>query len=135
MPTERRVKVTLEAFVSPSEDTEKVMDALRNVLGGSPAQASEEGRMVRLVSEDAGALDLLRNQLRDRRIRGAARRVLMSGLEGDLASLMLNKQAAVVGVVALCSSPDQSPLGPIYAKLESEDISGVIDWLTAYESG
>lgn len=135
MPTDQRVKVTLEAFVLPSEDREKVMGAMRSVLGGSPSQASMRGGTIILVTEDARALDLLRTQLRDRRIRGAARKVLLSGLKGGLASLMLNKQAAAVGVVALCSSPDQSPLGPIYAKLESEEISAVIDWLTAYEPG
>jgi len=135
MPTERKVKVTLEAVVSPSEDAEKVIDAMRKILGGSHAQASVNGGVARLVSGDTGALDLLRSQLRDRRIRGAARKALLSGLEGGLASVMLNKQAAAVGVIALCSSPDQSPLGPIYARFESDEISAVIDWLTAYDSG
>jgi len=40
-----------------------------------------------------------------------------------------------VGVVALCSDANQSPLGPIYAALESRDITTVIDWLTSYEPG
>ena len=91
--------------------------------------------MIRLVSEEASSLDMLRDQFRDRHVRGAARRLLLSQLKGSSTSLMLNRQAAVVGVVALCSSPDQSPLGPIYATIDSRQIEAVIDWLTAYEPG
>jgi predicted RNA binding protein with dsRBD fold (UPF0201 family) len=47
-------------------------------------------------------------------------------------SLMLNKQAAAAGVIALCGSTEESPLGPIYLTAESEQIATVIDWLTAY---
>ncbi len=91
--------------------------------------------MIRLVSEETGCLDTLRDQLRDRHIRGAARKLLLSELKGGSTSLMLNRQAAAAGVVALCSSADQSPLGPIYATMDSRQIAAVIDWLTAYESG
>lgn len=134
MPTEFRVRVTLKALVSPSEDLEVVVGAMKSILGGSHAVASKGGGEVTLVSEEADALDLLRNQLRDRHVRGAARRLLLSELKGNVTSLMLNRQAAAVGVVALCNSADQSPLGPIYARLESEKMEAVIEWLTAYES-
>jgi len=135
MPNEFNTKITLEASLSPSEDIDKVIEAMKNVLGGSHAEVSRRGGTVRLFSDDRHALDMLRNQLRDRQVRGAARRVLLSETVGDLTTVMLNRQAAAVGVIALCNSPDQSPLGPIYVRLQSKEISAVIDWLTAYDSG
>jgi len=105
------------------------------VIGSRPASVERDARSVKLVSEEGGALDLLRNQLRDRHVRGVARRLLLAKQKKGSTSLMLNRQAAAVGVVALCSAAEQSPLGPIYATIESERIGAVIDWLTAYESG
>ena len=106
---------------------------MRNVLPVE-VDVSESSRQIRMTTDKPGSLDSLRNQLRDRHVRGAARRILLSELRGETTSLMLNRQAAAVGVVALCSDADQSPLGPIYATLESKNITAVIDWLTSYES-
>jgi predicted RNA binding protein with dsRBD fold (UPF0201 family) len=106
---------------------------MRNILVENAVLANQSSRIIKLISEEASSLDVLRNQLRDRHIRGAARRLLLSKLKGDSTSLMLNRQAATVGVVALCSSADQSPLGPIYATISSKQIAKVIDWLSAYE--
>jgi len=108
---------------------------MRNILAKSAVLEDHGSRMIKLVSEEASSLTVLRNQLRDRHVRGAARKLLLSELKGDSTSLMLNRQAATVGVVALCSSEDQSPLGPIYATIRSKQIAAVIDWLTAYEEG
>lgn len=120
--------------MSPSEDPHKVLDALKRIFAGKPIP-SKNGRMIRLISNESSSLSTLHDQLRDRHVRGAARRLLLTALEGNSTSLMLNRQAATVGVVALCSSPDQSPLGPIRVTIESRQVEAVIDWLTAYASG
>ena len=130
-----KVKVTLEAALAPSEDPKKVLDAMRSIFVENAVLADQSSRMIKLVSEELNSLNFLRDQLRDRHIRGAARKLLLSELKGDSTSMMLNRQAATVGVVALCSSADQSPLGPIYATIRSKQIEAVIDWLTAYEEG
>ena len=49
---------------------------------------------------------------------------------GIQAVLMLNKQAATVGIAALCDDPSESPLGPIVLRIRSQRIVEVIDWLT-----
>lgn len=108
---------------------------MRSIFVENPVLADHDSGMIRLISEEAGSLNALRNQLRDRHIRGAARKLLLSELKGNSTSMMLNRQAATVGVIALCSSADQSPLGPIYATIRSKQIGAVIDWLTAYEEG
>lgn len=129
------MKVTLEAMLAPSEDPKKVLDAMRSILVENAVLADNSSGMIRLVSEGASSLNVLRNQLRDRHIRSAARKLLLAELKGDSTSLMLNRQAATVGVVVLCSSADQSPLGPICVTIKSKQITTVIDWLTAYEEG
>jgi predicted RNA binding protein with dsRBD fold (UPF0201 family) len=125
--------VTIEAAISPSEDPAKVVVALRNVVKGAGEDASVGPRSVALVTDDVRTLSYLRDQLRDRHVRSAARRQLLLNSEGRRTSLMLNRQAAAAGVVSVCGSPDESPLGPIYAVIESDRLDVVIDWLTAYE--
>lgn len=129
-----RVKLTLEARVSPSEDRGKVADALRKVVGGAPASVSS-GEAVSLSTVDNKALAFIRDQLRDRHVRSAARRQLLLSRRGDTTSLMLNRQAAAAGVVAICGSPEESPLGPIYLTIESEELDAAVDWLAPYPEG
>jgi predicted RNA binding protein with dsRBD fold (UPF0201 family) len=132
---ELRGRVGVEATVSPSEDDDKVATAVRNVVGGPEASLVMEQARVKFVSEDLKCLEHLRGQLRDRHVRSAARKLMLAGKIGTSTRFMLNKQAAVAGVLAVCSSPEESPLGPIYLTIDSEQIDEVIEWLTAYESG
>ncbi len=126
--------VTLEAGISPSEDPKSVAVAVANVLGGKGSVRVGE-KTVRFASEDIGCLASLHDQFRDRHIRAAAKKLLVRGRNGNVVTLMLNRQAAYAGVVALCGSPEESPLGPIYLTVESKRVEEVIDWLTAYEEG
>ena len=130
-----RVKLTLDAAISPSEDPARVAGALRKVVGEAPGKATPGARAASLTTEDARALAFVRDQLRDRHVRSAARKQLLLNRNGDAASLMLNRQAAAAGVVALCGSPDESPLGPIYLTIESDRLDAAVDWLTAYSEG
>lgn len=129
---EFRVRAVLQAAISPSEDPGKVAAALESVGGeGWPRGARTDSR-VRLETENPRALVHIRDQLRDRHVRAAARRQMLVNAQGRSTSLMLNRQAASVGVVALCGSPEESPLGPIYLRMESDELEAAIDWLTAY---
>lgn len=125
-------RLILEATVSPSEDPHKVAAALGKVVGLGPEGVSVGNLSARLVLEEQKALEHIRDQLRDRHIRSAARRQLLVNSSGVSTTLMLNRQAAAVGVVAVCGAPEESPLGPIYLTLSSNCLSEAIDWLTAY---
>ena len=124
-------KVTLEAELFPSEDPAKVEGALRSIVGGSRAEVVLGPKSARLTAVGLDALSHIREQFRDRHVRSAARRLLMLNASGRSTSMMLNRQAAAAGVVALCGGPGESPLGPIYATIDSDDLKGVLDWLTA----
>jgi len=132
---EFRARVVLEATISPSEDPNKVAEALGAVVGEAPHEVPEGSRTARLVIEDPQVLARIRDQLRDRHVRSAARKQLLVSKSGRSAVLMLNKQAATVGVLALCGSEEESPLGPIYLTLESDGLDEAIEWLTAYAGG
>ena len=132
---EFKAKAIMEATVSPSEGPAMVAGALRNVGGGHVETESGDAYSVRLVTGNLGAFVHLKEQLRDRRIRSAARRQLLLNRRGDETSLILNRQAAAAGVVALCGSPEESPLGPIYLTIVSDRLDAVVDWLSAYLEG
>lgn len=129
------VRVSVEASVRPSEDPVKVRKAVENVLGECRHDVEEGPRTVKATSDDVASVRLLHDQLRDRHVRAAARRLLLAGREGDRTTLMLNRQAAYSGVLVLCGSEEESPLGPIYLTVESDRIDDAIEWLTAYAEG
>jgi predicted RNA binding protein with dsRBD fold (UPF0201 family) len=130
---EFRVKVTLEATVSPSEDPAKVVGALQKIVGALEG-AMKNGEAV-VTTQDIRAVSHIGDQLRDRHVRSAARRQLLLNTKGRTTFMMLNRQAAAAGVVAICGTAEESALGPIYANIESDDLTAVIDWLTAYGEG
>lgn len=135
MRPELTAKIALEATVAPSEDPHKVLAAIMSVLGEVDHTVEETSRLVRVESEAAGNLDRVHDQLRDRQVRGAARRRLLVGRSGTSTTVMINRQAASAGVLALCDNESESPLGPIYLTIESEGIEEMIRWLTDYPEG
>ena len=129
---EFRAELVLEAKVSPSEDPEKVAAALKKIVGDARSEAGIRGSSAYLWTDDLGAFARIRDQLRDRHVRSAARRQMLLNARGRSTSLMLNRQAAAAGVIALCGSPEESPLGPVDVRVESDELEAVIDWLAAY---
>src|SRR5262249_33670794 len=115
----------VQASVSPSEDPHLVALAVAKLLGCLEDEVQIEAAGVIFESDETSSLARIKDQLRDRRVRGAARRLLLSSMEKGKSFLMLNRQAATVGVVALCSTPEESPLGPIYLTLKSHEVEKV----------
>ncbi|MBI3859434.1 MAG: hypothetical protein HY296_04245 [Thaumarchaeota archaeon] len=135
MPPDIQVSVRFEAAVSASEDVDKVVKAMRSVLGGTVVSTEETMRLVRMRSDELASLSIVHDQLRDRHVRGAARRLMLTAMMGDSTTIMLNRQAAAVGIVALCNSERESPLGPLLLTVSSRKIEEVIDWLAGQVSG
>ncbi|HUI85852.1 MAG TPA: RNA-binding domain-containing protein [Nitrososphaerales archaeon] len=135
MESSIRVQASLRATVAPSEDPEKVRKAIENIVGPSSSSFEVDESRVRAWSKDRESLRVLRDQLRDRHVRAAARRLLIANRNRDSTQVMLNRQAAFHGVVALCGSEAESSLGPIYLEINSRELDAMIDWLTAYQDG
>ena len=130
------VEIIAEAEIKKTESQEKVATAVKTLFGGKGELRIETDRIM-FISTDLESLRHLKDQFRDRRIRSTARRLLLKNQEeGSLQTyLMFNKQAATVGIGALCDDPRESALGPIILRVKSSDLQKVIDWLTfGYES-
>jgi predicted RNA binding protein with dsRBD fold (UPF0201 family) len=129
------VEVIAEAQVRHTESKEKVASALSSLFKAGELRA-EPDRVV-YVSESIDSLRLLKDQFRDRRVRSAARKLLLANMEEGAfqTQLLLNKQAATAGVAALCDDPRESALGPIVLRIKSNQLEKVIGWLTfGYDS-
>lgn len=125
---ESPVELKVEAPVNPSEDPQKVIDAVANVVD----RCSPEFRYgSRVVGRAAGIepLSLLYEQVRSRSAMGVLRRMLLDNRAGDSTWFLLNKQAATAGIAAVIEEEQESPLGPIRVTLSCEELDALIDWL------
>ncbi len=127
-------RLVLRAEISPSEDPEKVLQAARNVLGECDYSIQKSDSSIVLRSSGLRCLQKVHDQLRDRHVRDAARRILLRNAEDGTLHILFNRQAAFVGVIATVSTAEESPLGPLVLELATRDPQGVIDWLTLYQS-
>jgi uncharacterized protein len=124
----------LRGGISPSEDRGKVLAAARSIFGECSYQVEERDDAVVLHSSEIGCLQKIHDQLRDRRVRNAARRLLLKSLEGTEMRILFNRQAAFVGVIAVVSTGEESPLGPLVLELKTEKPVELIDWLAPYRA-
>lgn len=119
----------IEAWVSvqPSEDPQKVLRALLNML--PECEVTGGGMFVKATSTDTASLDALRDAVISRQLQAGLRRNLLRNLDGEATWFYLNKQAAFVGAVAVCDDPEESPLGPLKITITSRRIQDIIEWL------
>jgi predicted RNA binding protein with dsRBD fold (UPF0201 family) len=125
------LEIFVETQVKLSESREKVSKAISHLF--KDGELRVENDRVQFLSKNIESLRFIKDQFRDRRIRSAARRLLLTNQEqgSDRTFLLLNKQAATVSIAALCDDPRESPLGPIILRIQSQRLQEIIDWLTA----
>ncbi|MCY1154476.1 MAG: hypothetical protein MOP50_956 [Nitrososphaera sp.] len=123
-----RIDLKVEAIVNPSEDTQKVIDAIANLFTRCSPEVSFRSRVVgRAVGSDS--LAILYEQVRSRAAMGVLRRMLLDNRVGDSTSFLLNKQAATSGIAAVIEEEQESPLGPIRVTISCEELDALVDWL------
>jgi uncharacterized protein len=122
------IELKVEAPVNSSEDPQKVIDAITNVV----ERCSPEFRYgSRVVGRATGAepLSILYEQMRSRSAMGVLRRMLLDNRAGDSTWFLLNKQAATAGIAAVIEEEQESPLGPIRVAISCEELDALVDWL------
>jgi uncharacterized protein len=123
-----RIDLKVEAIVNPSEDIQKVIDAIANLFTRCSPEVSFRSRVVgRAVGSDS--LAILYEQVRSRSAMGVLRRMLLDNRVGDSTSFLLNKQAATSGIAAVIEEEQESPLGPIRVTISCEELDALVDWL------
>ena len=75
-------------------------------------------------------LSPISKSIHEKNIKNTYQRILKNNNDGDSTWFYLNKQAAFVNSVALCSEANESSLGPIKVVLRSNDIEQVIESIT-----
>ena len=125
--TRPQCMVQVWAEIKPSEDAQKVCQAIRGVLPDIVVFCNKH--TVSATSDDAMVLDNLRNAVMARQIRAGLRRNLVRNTNNNTTKFYLNKQASFVSTVAICDEQNESPMGPIQITITSPDLDSVIGWL------
>ena len=122
------IEIKVEAQVNPSEDAQKVLDAISNVM----ERCSPEFRYgSRAIGRASGSepLSTIYEQVRSRSAMGVLRRMLVDNRAGDSTWFLLNKQAASAGIASVIEDEQESPLGPIRVTISCEELDALVDWL------
>lgn len=111
----------VRAEIRPTEDLKKVVKAVRKIFPDIEVRVVCERGREYVVGTSSGldSLDHLRMCLRSQRILDAARASIRKHSAGNVLKFMLNKQAALVGVVNFTDG--ESPLGPIVVEIETDE--------------
>ncbi|MGO9387461.1 MAG: RNA-binding domain-containing protein [Methanobacterium sp.] len=121
------MKYTMKAkvLINPTEDLDKVLKALSNILDYDELEIDED---YITVTGDEDSLLRLRESLEKRRIRNTARKIMLKGLQDKIILFKLSKQAAYAGLVNIISE-DLSALGEINVTVETGNVDAFLDWI------
>ena len=123
-------KTTIQIFcqINPSEDPEKVKLAVNNIFPDMELEVSDTQIVGK--TNNFSVLSPISKSIHEKNIKNTYQRILKNNNDGDSTWFYLNKQAAFVNSVALCSEVNESSLGPIKVVLRSNDIEQVIESIT-----
>ena len=123
-------KTTIQIFceINPSEDPEKVKLAINNIFPDLTLEITDTE--ITGKSNGIKILSQISKSIHENNIKKTYQRILKNNNDGESTWFYLNKQAAFVNTVALCSEANESSLGPIKIVLRSNNIEQVIDSLT-----
>ena len=123
-------KTTIQIFceINPSEDPEKVKIAINNIFPDLTLEVTDID--ITGKSNNIQVLSQISKSIHQNNIKKTYQRILKNNSTSDSSWFYLNKQAAFVNTVALCSEANESSLGPIKVILRSNDIEQVIDSIT-----
>ena len=123
-------KATIEIFceINPSEDPEKVKSAVNNIFPDIELDVSDSD--LSGETSDIQILSQISKSIHQKNTKYTYHLILKINNDGDSTWFYLNKQAAFVNTVALCSEANESSLGPIKVILRSNDVEQLIDSIT-----
>ena len=122
----------VEVEVNPTEDLEKVKRAVENIFGAVTFKVKSRkwGQLLIAKTKGTEGLTKLYNLLGRERIRAAARKVFLSGMDEKSVVFYLNKQVAYAEHISFSQKTAESPLGPINVQIRCDNPRKLIEWLT-----
>ena len=126
------IVVHVEVEVNPTEDLEKVKQAVENIFGAVEFEVESRkwGHLLIAKTRGTEGLTKLYNLLSRERIRAAARKVFFNGMDEKSVVFYLNKQVAYAGHISFSQQTAESPLGPIKVQIRCDNPRELIEWLT-----
>ena len=121
-------KIGIFCEVNPSEEKAKIESAILNIF--SDLQISIGEHHIKAKSNNINTLSTVSQSIHKKNTKNVYQRILQKNTNENSTWFYLNKQAASVGKIAICSESDESPLGPIKVIIEANDIENVIQTLT-----
>ncbi|MEB3759577.1 MAG: hypothetical protein GSR81_01860 [Desulfurococcales archaeon] len=124
-------RVVVEADIRPTEDQDKVKQAILNFFDPDTivVEGSDAHKRMVATAYSLKSLEKFRYLLRTERILDAARKVMRKGTRDNKIVFYIHKQAMFNGRISLVSGDHESPLGAIMITIEHPDPRKVIDWL------
>ncbi len=131
------IKIEIKVEVNPTEDPEKILEVLNNIAKIERDEIkiepiSEEYFLYSTTVNGRVSLQSMFDGLRSQRTVESARKHLMGRIREDKVSFMLNKQALFMNRFHFCHSPEESPMGPVWVRIESDDITRVLEYLVPH---
>ena len=123
-------KTTIQIFcsVNSSEDPDKVKTAVNNIFPDVELETSDTE--ISGKTNNFSVLSQISKSIHEKNVKNTYQRILKKNNDGESTWFYLNKQAAFVNTVALCSEANESSLGPIKIILRSNNIEQLIDSVT-----
>ncbi len=111
--------------INPTEDLDKVLKTLSNLFDYDDIEIGHDYICILGVEN---SITGLKDELKERKIRGAARKIMMKGIHGNKINFNLSKQAALVGITNFVDN-SPSPLGEIEVEIITADPEKFIHWI------
>ena len=127
MTEKKSCKIQVSCKINLSEDPLKVKIAILNVFPELEIFLNDQQLIGK--SNDMSSLSNISQSIHTKNTKNIYQRILKKNSNENSTWFYLNKQAAFVNIVALCSESDESPLGPIKVVLEGNDIENIIQSL------
>lgn len=130
------MQAVVRGRVYPTEDQERVEQAVRNVLTGIECTVVQHDAYLELEASfnDIKSLEWLRQRVHDLRIIDATRSRLRSDWDGAVTRLCIDKQAAFLGRVRIVDDSQENPsLGYIEITLQFNgptEFNRFVTWMT-----
>ena len=112
--------IEISCPIYPSEDPEKVREAILKVFPDADLEMSEDD-----ITGTTGSIERFSKQIRKQKILDTTRSVLIHGKRGDRTRFFLNKQVAFVGKISFCE--EKTILGTIKVVITDDDLDDLID--------
>ncbi len=115
----------VDAQIHPTEIVDRVKTAITNMFPNIDMEVRKDW----ISSKTEVWTDLLyfSESLERQKVLDAARKVVLNRLSGNTTRFLLNKQAAYVGKINFCENEEESPMGPLFVVLSSEQIDELLD--------